>query len=101
MKQQIVALALCSAGLLAQALAQDAPSRNEDDASQPLEVIVTGSRIKQDPTNSPLPLQVVTAEELTREGIKSPEQLISFLTSNGTGLDNLASNADVVGGIVG
>jgi iron complex outermembrane recepter protein len=63
-----------------------------------VEVVVTGSRIRRDPANSALPLQVITTNDLVREGINNPEQLVSFLSSNGTGLDNLASNADVVGG---
>ncbi|VVT20037.1 conserved exported hypothetical protein [Sphingomonas sp. EC-HK361] len=62
------------------------------------DILVTGSRIKQDPNNSALPLQVVTTQELQRNGISSPEQLISFLSTNGSGADNLASNADVTSG---
>ncbi|HYD12898.1 MAG TPA: TonB-dependent receptor [Allosphingosinicella sp.] len=59
---------------------------------------MTGSRLRQDPNNSALPLQIITNQEITRNGISSPEQLISFLPSNATGPDNLASNADVVTG---
>ena len=62
------------------------------------EVLVTGSRIKQDPNNSALPLQIVTTQDLAREGINSPEQLIQFLSTNGNGADNLQSNADVTTG---
>ncbi|URW76109.1 TonB-dependent receptor [Sphingomonas donggukensis] len=62
------------------------------------EIIVTGSRIKQDPNNSALPLQVITTQELERNGISSPEQLVMFLSTNGSGADNLASNADVTSG---
>ena len=62
------------------------------------EVLVTGSRIKQDPNNSALPLQIITTRDLSREGISSPEQLISFLSTNGNGADNLSSNADVTSG---
>jgi iron complex outermembrane receptor protein len=61
-------------------------------------ILVTGSRIRQDPNNSALPLQVVTTEELSRNGINSPEQLLMYLTTNGSGADNLASNSDVVSG---
>lgn len=61
-------------------------------------IIVTGSRIKRDPNNSSLPLQVVTVEELNREGITSPEQMLQYLSTSGTGPENLASNADVVSG---
>lgn len=102
--------------LPAAATAQDAPTQPaatptgaetpESDATvtgtdRPTEgegILVTGSRIKQDPNKSALPLQIVTSEDLRREGIDSPEQLISFLSTNGNGPDNLASNSDVVGG---
>src|SRR4051812_5242513 len=53
------------------------------------DVIVTGSRIKQDPNNSALPLTIITNKDLSREGISSPEQLISYLANNGNGADNL------------
>ena len=66
----------------------------EDGAGQ--EVLVTGSRIKQDPNNSALPLQIVTQQEIQRNSISSPEQLVAFLTDNGNSSDNLASNSDVV-----
>jgi iron complex outermembrane receptor protein len=62
------------------------------------EILVTGSRIRQDPNNSALPLQIITNQEISRNGISSPEQLIMFLSTNGTGADNLASNADVTSG---
>jgi iron complex outermembrane recepter protein len=62
------------------------------------EILVTGSRIRRDPTNSALPLTIISNADLSREGISSPEQLISYLSTNGNGADNLASNSDVVGG---
>jgi iron complex outermembrane receptor protein len=76
------------------------PSDKPAEAAAPAEtdVVVTGSRIKQDPNNSALPLQIITGQDLSREGINSPEQLISFLSANGNGADNLASNSDVVSG---
>jgi iron complex outermembrane receptor protein len=86
--------------LTAPAFAQDSslPAAAETAEDEGAAIIVTGSRIKQDPTKSALPLQVITTDDLTREGINSPEQLISFLASNGNGADNLASNSDVVTG---
>ncbi|MBA2771540.1 MAG: TonB-dependent receptor plug domain-containing protein, partial [Sphingomonas sp.] len=62
------------------------------------DIIVTGSRIRRDPNESALPLQIITTEELQRNAISSPEQLVGYLTTNGTGADNLASNTDVVAG---
>jgi len=61
-------------------------------------IFVTGSRIRQDPNNSALPLQIITNVEIQRNSISSPEQLLMFLPSNASGADNLASNADVVSG---
>lgn len=80
------------------AFAQETPPTAEPQAEEAPAIIVTGSRIKRDPTDSSLPLQVINTEELSREGINSPEQLISYLSSNGNGADNLASNADVTSG---
>jgi iron complex outermembrane receptor protein len=71
------------------------PARASDEGNV---IIVTGSRIKQDPNNSALPLTIITTRDLAREGIANPEQLISYLTDNGSGADNLASNSDVVSG---
>ena len=88
--------------IAAPALAQDAavpppPSTTSADP-EPTAIVVTGSRIKQDPTKSALPLQIISTDDLTRNGISSPEQLTMFLSSNGSGADNLASNADVTSG---
>lgn len=91
-----------SACMIAQpVLAQDAPVTADtppaaEDSNQG--ILVTGSRIRQDPTRSALPLQIISNADLTREGINSPEQLISFLSTNGNGADNLASNGDVTSG---
>jgi iron complex outermembrane receptor protein len=90
--------------IAAPAVAQDAPESvtTTDAMGEPAtsggEILVTGSRIKQDPTKSALPLQIITPTDLSREGINSPEQLISFLSTNGNGADNLASNTDVTSG---
>lgn len=61
-------------------------------------MVVTGSRLRVDPNNSALPLQIISNQEISRNGISSPEQLLMFLPSNASGADNLASNADVVSG---
>jgi len=61
-------------------------------------ILVTGSRIRQNPNNSALPLQIITNAEIERNGISSPEQLLMHLTTNASGADNLASNSDVVTG---
>lgn len=58
-------------------------------------IVVTGSSIKRKVLDSALPLQIITQEELKREGISSAEQMTMLLTANGTGTDNLASQTDV------
>lgn len=83
----------------APALAQDITSPNTAaDGGKDNAIIVTGSRIKQDPTKSALPLQIITNADIQQNGISSPEQLTMYLTANGTGADNLAANADVTTG---
>lgn len=88
--------------LAAPAFAQETPditNRNAQEASsEGGAIIVTGSRIKQDPTKSALPLQIITNADIERAGISSAEQLNMYLTSSGSGADNLASNSDVTTG---
>ena len=80
------------------AAAQTGGTKPDADAPAEAAIVVTGSLIKRNPNDSALPLTIITNQELTREGINSPEQLVSLLSTNGNGPDNLASNADVVGG---
>lgn len=89
MKLKPIVQALAALSLVSPALAQQAPAQK---------VEITGSSIKRVASEGALPVQVVTRQELERQGIVSAEQLIGVLTSNGNGLDNLASNADVVAG---
>jgi iron complex outermembrane receptor protein len=98
MKFTKTAMLLMATCLTAPVVAQDAPATAETAEEDGKAIIVTGSRIRQDPSRSALPLQIVTPGDLSREGISSPEQFISFLASNGNGADNLASNSDVVTG---
>jgi iron complex outermembrane recepter protein len=74
-------------------VADDKPEANSSDA-----IIVTGSRIKRVALDSALPLQVITIEDLKRDGVSNPEQLIALLNTNGNGADNLASNSDITSG---
>lgn len=84
-----LAAAIALIGLAGGAVAQS-------DAGQRVEI--TGSSIKRIAAEGALPVQVITRAELERDGITTAEQLIMMLSTNGNGLDNLASNADVVNG---
>jgi iron complex outermembrane receptor protein len=88
MKLKTLVSGLALMGLATHALAQ-APEQR---------VTITGSSIKRIQAEGALPVTTITRAELTREGISTTEQLVMSLTTNGTGLDNLASNADVVDG---
>jgi iron complex outermembrane receptor protein len=87
MKMKILVGSLALLGLATHAHAQ---------GTQRIEI--TGSSIKRIQSEGALPLQTISRAELERQGIVSAEQLISTLTINSNGLDNLASNADVVSG---
>ncbi|GBF56886.1 vitamin B12 transporter BtuB [Candidatus Phycosocius bacilliformis] len=87
-----VGLATCLAG---PALAQNAPAPADTEVKSVETIIVTGSSIRRQVETSALPLQIINRDDLKREGISSPEQLISYLTANVAGIDNLAANADV------
>ena len=69
MKLHKLALYLSAASLAAPVVAQDAGIADADDKvaeSSGEAIIVTGSRIKRDPNNSPLPLTVITPDDITR-----------------------------------
>jgi iron complex outermembrane receptor protein len=85
------------------ALAQSvpAPKEGEKKPEQPVTLEkfeVTGSMIKRIEGEGALPVLTITPLELEQRGIASAEQMIMELNINGNGLDNLASNADVVAG---
>ena len=79
------------------ALAQKAPGDAEEGAKLE-KFVVTGSMIKRLEGETALPVQTITNLQLEQLGINSAEEMISILNINGNGLDNLASNADVVAG---
>jgi len=88
MNLKTLAGSLMLLGLASHVLAQGSDQR----------ITITGSSIKRIQAEGALPVQTITRAELDRTGIQSAEQLISSLSANGNGLDNLASNADVVSG---
>jgi iron complex outermembrane recepter protein len=82
MKLTPLAQGLLMAGLVCtSALAQDAQR-----------VEITGSRIKRVASEGALPVQTIRAAELEKSGITNVEQLVSILSANGNGQDNLVSN---------
>lgn len=92
-----LATSLVLLGFASHSLAQ-APAPAPADPRPVERITITGSSIKRIATEGALPIQVITPAQLERSGITSVEQAIMSLSVNGTGLDNLASNADVVDG---
>jgi iron complex outermembrane receptor protein len=61
-------------------------------------VEITGSSIKRIAKEGALPVEIISKKQLEEQGIVTAEQMIAVLNINGTGSDNLASNADVTSG---
>lgn len=94
---QVISL-ICVAGPV---VSQQAAAQTTDEPRKPQSVervVITGSSIKRVETEGALPIQIITRADIDRQGIATTEQLIATLNSNGNGLDNLASNSDVVDG---
>ena len=100
MKLNKFALLFTASCIAVPAFAQDAAPATAETAEDERDnaIIVTGSSIRRNVPNGALPLQILSLEDIDREGISTPEQLIALLASNGNGADNLASNVDVVEG---
>jgi iron complex outermembrane recepter protein len=81
MKLKTLVQGLVAAGLITPALAQE---------TQRIEI--TGSSIKRVQAEGALPIQVITRKDIDSAGITSAEQLVATLTSNGNGIDNMATN---------
>jgi iron complex outermembrane receptor protein len=60
-------------------------------------VEITGSSIKRIAKEGALPIQVITFEQMEKQGISTAEQLMRTISSNGTGADNMTSGNNVFG----
>ena len=85
---QVISM-LCVAGQVA---------AQTNDTQKLEKVEITGSSIKRVQAEGALPVQVISRQELDRAGIATVEQLLSQISVNGNGFDNLASNTDVAAG---
>ena len=81
MKLKTLAQSLAVASVLTPAFAQQAQR-----------IEITGSSIKRVQAEGALPVQVIRAADIEKQGISNAEQLVSILASNGNGVDNLVSN---------
>lgn len=58
---------------------------------------ITGSNIKRIQQEGALPLQIITKAEIDKAGIFSAEELMTFISANGNGIDNLSSKTLIAG----
>jgi iron complex outermembrane receptor protein len=85
---QVVSL-LCLASPVALPAFAQTP---EPAAPQKVErVEITGSSIKRIQAEGALPIQVITSRDLAKSGITTAEQLVSTLSVNGAGIDNMTT----------
>jgi iron complex outermembrane receptor protein len=77
-------------GVVSPAIAQD--------VQPPMQrVEITGSSIKRVAKEGALPVQVISFDQLQKQGITSAEQLMRVISANGTGADNPTSGNNVFG----
>lgn len=92
MKLKKLAHLIALIGITSPVLAQDMPA-----ADRIQRVEITGSSIKRVAKEGALPVQVISAESLEKQGITSAEQLMATISANGTGADNPTSGNNVFG----
>ncbi len=95
-RQRLLATTIFSGALMAMtapAFAQDAAPAQDDEATEVEEVVVTGSRIRRNPTNAPTPLIQVSREELTSTGLSTVIDYLATIPA----LSNSQVPSDTVG----
>jgi iron complex outermembrane receptor protein len=78
-------------------LAGTALAQAPDEPKKGERIEVTGSSIKRTQEEGPLPLQIITREDIRRAGVISAEQLMEYISANGNSTDNLSSATLIVG----
>jgi iron complex outermembrane receptor protein len=79
----VAVVGVATVGAAHTASAQTAPTGGPSD--QLATIVVTGSRIRRTDTETPSPVDIVTAEQLHDSGFTSTQDVLHNLTSNGQG----------------
>jgi len=78
------AFSVLALGLAAPAFAQSATTSQDDTTQAVPDIVITGSLIKGTPEDAALPVDVISGEELARQGQPTAVELLKALpTSNG------------------
>ena len=93
MKLKKIAHLIALIGVVSPAVAQEV----QPQPTQMARVEITGSSIKRVAKEGALPVQVINADMLQKQGITSAEQLMSMISANGSGADNPTSGNNVFG----
>jgi iron complex outermembrane receptor protein len=88
-----MALAICLLASVAPAQAQTAPAENEGGE----EIIVTGSRIRQDPLNQDSPVIRLDQDALAQTGLSAVADILQRLPSASGGLNSKVNNSGNLG----
>ena len=98
MKLNKLARSLALIGIGTQLMMVGAVAQTTDTVQKVERVEVTGSSIRRVKDESILPIQVITAADMNRQGITSAEDMLRLLGLNASGADNATSNNNVFGG---
>lgn len=82
------------------ALAQDAP-KLAGDTTQLERVTVTGSNIRRTDSETPSPVQVITADDMKKSGYTSVQEVLHNITANGQGTLSQAFSGAFASGAAG
>ena len=89
-----LALAICLLASVTPAQAQTAPADEEKSGE---DIIVTGSRIRQDPLSQSSPVTSLSGEDLSRTGLSAVADVLQRLPSASGGLNSKVNNSGNLG----
>jgi iron complex outermembrane receptor protein len=84
-------------GLATQALAQDTDQDSSDDAQMLEEIVVTGSRIRQDPLDQRSPVQFISEQDIDVTGTLSLGDYLQRLPISGSSINRLNNSSGNLG----
>ncbi len=90
-----MALAICLLASVTPAQAQNAPA---DEGASSADIIVTGSRIRRDPTDQNQPVVTVDQSAIAQTGLTAVADVLQRLPSAAGGLNTKVNNAGNIGG---
>ena len=89
MKLKKLAHLIALIGVVGPAVAQD----NAQSGATMQRVEITGSSIRRIATEGALPVQTISLDQMTKQGVTNAEELMRLISANGTGADNMTASA--------